>query len=102
MAKKRSDGPITVLIVEDEPLLLLYAEDFLSEAGFKTLTAPNADDAIAILERIAEIHIIFTDVQMPGSMDGLHLAEAVRDRWPPIAIVVTSGQLLSALRPSDK
>lgn len=85
------NSPVRVLIVDDEPVLRIYAEDFLSDAGFDTLSTSNADDAVAILEVHREIHIAFTDISMPGSMDGLRLAHVVRRRWPPIAIIITSG-----------
>lgn len=80
-----------VLVVEDEPILLMSAMDLAEDAGFKAYGATNADDAIHLLEKHADIRILFTDVDMPGSMDGLRLAHAVRDRWPPVKIIVTSG-----------
>lgn len=82
-----------VLVVEDEPLLRLMAVDLVEEAGFTAIEAANADEAVAILEQRQDIRIVFTDVDMPGSMDGLKLALAVRDRWPPIEIIVTSGHV---------
>jgi two-component system, response regulator PdtaR len=82
---------IAVLVVEDEPLTRMDVVDQLEEAGFKVLQAANADLAINILETNPAIGVLFTDIDMPGSMDGLKLAAAVRDRWPPIRIVVTSG-----------
>jgi CheY-like chemotaxis protein len=82
-----------VLIVEDEFLLRMDAVDMIASAGFDTLEAVNADDAIEILETRPDIAVVFTDIQMPGSMDGLKLARAVRGRWPPIKIVATSGQV---------
>ena len=85
--------PYAVLIVEDEAILRLHAVDMVEEAGFTAIEAKNADEAIAILESRSDISLLFTDVHMPGSMDGLKLAHAVRDRWPPIKIVVVSGQL---------
>jgi CheY-like chemotaxis protein len=81
-----------VLVVEDETLIRMDIVDQIEAAGFEALQASNADEAIAILERNLNIHIVFTDVDMPGSMDGVKLAQAVRGRWPPIKIVVTSGQ----------
>jgi CheY-like chemotaxis protein len=80
-----------VLIVEDELLLRINAADMISGAGFEVVEATNADDAIEILESRRDITVVFTDIQMPGSMDGLKLAHAVRGRWPPIKIVATSG-----------
>ncbi len=85
--------PYAVLIVEDEAILRLHAVDLVEEAGFTAIEASNADEAIAILESRADISLLFTDVHMPGSMDGLKLAHAVRNRWPPIKIVVVSGHL---------
>ena len=82
-----------VLIVEDDLLIRLDAVDMIRAAGFETIEANGADEAIAILERRRDITVVFTDVQMPGSMDGLRLAAAVRDRWPPIKIILVSGQL---------
>jgi CheY-like chemotaxis protein len=83
-----------VLVVEDEALILLATAEDLREAGFTVYEATNADQAIALLETHAEIRILFTDVDMPGSMDGLKLSAAVRDRWPPTQIIVTSGKTL--------
>jgi DNA-binding NtrC family response regulator len=85
--------PPAVLIVEDEPLLRIHAADIVEEAGFIAIEAGNADEAVRILEARDDILLLFTDVQMPGSMDGLKLAHAVRDRWPPIKIVIVSGHL---------
>ena len=82
----------TVLIVEDEPLVRLCAVETLEDAGFAVIEAGNADEAIRILESRLDIRVVFTDIHMPGSMDGLKLAHAVRNRWPPIKIIVTSGR----------
>jgi two-component system, response regulator PdtaR len=83
-----------VLIVEDEFLIRMDAVDMIRSAGFDVLEAENADGAIVILESRSDITVVFTDVQMPGSMDGLKLAAAIRGRWPPIKIVATSGLLM--------
>jgi CheY-like chemotaxis protein len=85
------------LVVEDECLIRLHAVDMIREAGFETIEAANADQAISILETRADITAVFTDVQMPGSMDGLKLARAIRGRWPPIKIVATSGNVIVPL-----
>ena len=82
---------IAVLVVEDEPITRMDVVDQLEEGGFQVFQAPDADRAIKILESNPAIRVLFTDVDMPGSMDGLKLAAAVRDRWPPIRIVVASG-----------
>ena len=84
-----------VLVVEDEPLMLIDAVDLVTEAGFEAIRAKNADEAIRILESRDDIRIVFTDVNMPGSMDGIKLAHAVRHRWTPIEIIVTSGLTLA-------
>jgi CheY-like chemotaxis protein len=82
-----------ILVVEDELLLRLMAVDIVEDAGFEALAAATADEALAILEaRADDVRLVFTDIQMPGSMDGLRLAHAVRDRWPPVELVVTSGR----------
>ena len=82
-----------VLVVEDEPLLRMMALDVVEEAGFEAVEARDADEAIQILEARTDIRIVFTDVDMPGSMNGLRLAAAIRDRWPPIDIIITSGHV---------
>jgi two-component system, response regulator PdtaR len=85
--------PPLVLVVEDEFLVRINALSLLEEAGFSVIEAGSADDAIALLESRKDIRIVFTDINMPGSMDGLRLAHAIRDRWPPIDIVLTSGRM---------
>ncbi|WP_313618515.1 response regulator [Agrobacterium sp.] len=80
-----------VLVVEDEPLLLMAAVDLVEEAGFEALEARNADEAIELLNARQDIRIVFTDIDMPGSMDGMKLAAMVRDRWPPVEIIIVSG-----------
>jgi len=82
-----------VLVVEDEPFIRMAAVDFISEAGFEPLEAAGATEAIAILESRPDIRLVFTDVEMPRGIDGLKLAALIRDRWPPIEIVVTSGYM---------
>ena len=91
MGLVESKGPV-VLIVEDEFLLRMDAADIIAAAGFEVVEAENADQAIEILEARRDITVVFTDIQMPGSMDGLKLAAAIRGRWPPIKIVATSGR----------
>ena len=81
-----------VLVVEDEALVRLTICEGLASEGYEVLSAATADEAIEILASCNDISTVFTDVEMPGSMDGLKLAAAVRDRWPPINIVVTSGK----------
>jgi CheY-like chemotaxis protein len=81
-----------VLVVEDEILIRMNAMAMVEDAGFEALAASDADEAIRILESRNDIRAVFTDVHMPGSMDGIRLASVVRDRWPPVALIVTSGQ----------
>jgi CheY-like chemotaxis protein len=85
--------PSVVLVVEDEMLLRMRAVDMVEDAGFTAVEAVDADEAVAILESRSDIALLFTDIQMPGSMDGLRLAHAVHERWPPIKIILVSGQL---------
>src|SRR4029079_2353664 len=86
-----------VLVVEDEMVLRMRAVDIVEDAGFTAVQAVNADEALRILEGRADIALLFSDIQMPGSMDGLKLAHAVHDRWPSIKIVLVSGHV----QPSD-
>jgi two-component system, response regulator PdtaR len=84
--------PPVVLVVEDEPLLRMLAVEVVEEAGFLAIEAGDADEAVMLLESRTDITLLFTDINMPGSMDGLKLAHAVRNRWPPIKILVVSGK----------
>jgi len=80
-----------VLVVEDEALIRMDIADQLEREGFVVFEAANADQAIIVLDAQPSVRIMFTDIDMPGSMDGLKLAAAVRHRFPPIQIIVTSG-----------
>jgi CheY-like chemotaxis protein len=93
MVLDHSAVPAVVLVVEDEMLLRMRAVDMVEDAGFTSVEAVDADEAVAILESRSDIALLFTDIQMPGSMDGLKLAHAVHKRWPPIKIILVSGQL---------
>ena len=92
-----SSGPTgsstNVLVVEDEMVLRMRAVDIVEDAGFTAVQAVNADEALSILESRSDIALLFSDIQMPGSMDGLKLAHAVHDRWPSIKIILVSGQV---------
>lgn len=85
--------PPTMLIVEDEPLIRMCAVDFAEEAGYHAHEAKDAAEAMAVLESGDEIGILFTDITLPGPMDGLALAEEVAQRWPATKIIVASGAL---------
>ena len=93
MTRALSEERPVVLVVEDDFLIREYAVEVINEAGFEAIEAGNADEAIRILEGRSDIRIVFTDVHMPGSIDGLKLAHAIRGRWPPIKLIVTSGQM---------
>ena len=82
-----------ILVVEDDTLIRLNAADMVRDLGFEVIEAVDSDQAISILERTEGISVVFTDVQMPGSMDGLRLVALVRDRWPPVALLITSGRV---------
>jgi CheY-like chemotaxis protein len=81
-----------ILVVEDEFLLRQAALAIVEDAGFEALAAASADEALSILEARDDVCLVFTDIQLPGSMDGLKLAHAVRDRWPPVELILTSGR----------
>jgi CheY-like chemotaxis protein len=83
-------GKPVILVVEDEVLVRMMAVIVAEESGFEAISAATADEAIKILESRSDIRLVFTDVNMPGSMNGLRLAHAVRGRWPPVELLVTS------------
>src|SRR5213078_4635470 len=86
--------PIVVVVAEDEPLLRMLAVEALSESGLVAIEAGHASAALDICKsRADEIDVLFTDVRMPGSMDGLELAHRVHERWPGISVVIVSGNL---------
>ena len=91
-AGNRKMNNAVVLVVEDHPLIRLSAMELVKAAGFHAIGAENADAAIAILEARADIRLVFTDVEMPGSIDGLKLVHYIRDRWPPVHLIVVSGR----------
>ncbi|SHF88036.1 Response regulator receiver domain-containing protein [Loktanella atrilutea] len=82
-----------ILVVEDEPLIRMEAVDMIEDAGFRVYDAANADAALVLMELHEDIGILFTDIDMPGSMDGMELATHVRNVWPPVAIVIASGKV---------
>ena len=91
MMNSYSQNAPVVLLVEDEPLVRMAAADDLQEAGFHVLEAGNADVALAVLESCSDdVRVLFTDIDMPGSMNGLDLAETVQQRWPHISLLISS------------
>ncbi len=92
MTLTEPNTPPVVLVAEDEPLVRMTAADTLEDAGFRVLEAVNADAALVVLEACSEeVQVLFTDVNMTGSMDGMALAEQVHQRWPHIRLLVASG-----------
>jgi CheY-like chemotaxis protein len=87
-----------VLVVEDEDLVRMMATDMLEDVGFTVVEAASADEAWDILESRTDIDVLFTDIEMPGSMNGFALAARVAERWPHIRLVVTSGRYRPAPR----
>lgn len=87
--------PVIVLLVEDETLVRMIAAEVLrEESGFKVIEAANADEALTVLEATADVRVLVTDVEMPGSLNGFTLARVGKQAWPHIGIVVTSGRLV--------
>src|SRR6187431_2450702 len=103
MLPEPAGSPPNVLVVEDEMVLRMKAIDIVEDAGYTAIEAVNADEALAILESRSDISLLFSDIQMPGSMDGLKLAHAVHDRWPGIKIILVSGRInpTEAEKPED-
>jgi CheY-like chemotaxis protein len=89
-----NNGRAVVLIVEDSPMIRLGAVDLVLSAGYEAIEASDADEAIRILESRDDIDLVFTDVQMPGTMDGIKLSHYIRDRWPPVKLIVASGETI--------
>ena len=83
---------IAALVVEDDALVRFDLAQTLEAEGYKTFEAADAAEAIAVLEANSEIRVVFTDIEMPGTMDGLALSHYVRKRWPPTIIVIGSGR----------
>jgi CheY-like chemotaxis protein len=88
-----STQPI-ILVVEDDPIIRMGAVQLVVDAGFGVLEADSADEAIRILEARSDVHLVFTDVGMPGTMDGIRLAHYIRRRWPPVKLIVASGKAI--------
>lgn len=89
---KDPSTPFVVLVVDDEPLIRMYATDVLEDAGFRVVEADNADVALTMLDRHPEIGVLFTDIHMPGQFDGLTLARKVYERRPDIQLIIVSGK----------
>jgi two-component system, response regulator PdtaR len=92
MPQSATQRPV-ILIVEDEFLIRMATAEAIKDAGFEVIEASDADAAIVVLESRSDIRVVFTDIHMPGSMDGAKLAHAIRNPWPPVRIVATSGRV---------
>jgi CheY-like chemotaxis protein len=86
-----NNGKAVVLVVEDSAIIRMGAVDLVLSAGYEVLEAGDADEAIRILEARDDVDLVFTDVQMPGTMDGIKLSHYIRDRWPPVKLIIASG-----------
>lgn len=88
------NGKAVVLIVEDSPIIRMGAVDLMESSGYVALEADSADEAIRLLESRTDIDLVFTDIEMPGTMDGIKLSHHIRNRWPPVKLIVASGQAI--------
>ena len=98
MSDRRNEtaGPrqdVKVLVVEDELFVRLMAVDAIEDAGYVAIEAEDGDKALAMLDGRDDIDILFSDIKMPGTLDGLALVQKVRERWPSMPIILTSGHL---------
>ena len=87
------DNPLVILLVEDEVLVRMVAADVLEDAGFTVLESASAEEALTLLETRSDVQVLFTDVNMPGALDGLGLAQTVHNRSPEISILIGSGRI---------
>jgi DNA-binding NtrC family response regulator len=90
--KARAIGKLLILLVEDDPVIRWASADMLCEEGFCVIEAGDADSALLILHARSDVRVLFTDIDMPGSIDGLELANEARKLWPALRILVTSGK----------
>src|SRR3954471_2617604 len=90
------DNPVVILLVEDEVLVRMVAADVLEDAGFTVLESASAEEALRLLETRSDVQVLFTDVNMPGALDGLGLAQTVHERSPAVGILIGSGRIRPA------
>ena len=93
MGQSKPIGSDTILIVEDEAIVRFELVDLFEEEGYRVYAAASADEAIALLDKHGEVRVVLTDIEMPGSMDGLKLAHYIRNRFPPTLLLVASGRV---------
>ena len=93
----------TIIVVDDEALIRMHGASMLEDAGYSVVEAASADEAIAILEGTTDVRLLFSDVDMPGRMNGIALAELVHERWPNVRLLLTSGHhhIADAQLPDD-
>lgn len=99
MSEKDASPLPIVVVAEDDFLLRMLATDILTDQGYAVLEAESAEVALMMLESTSNVRLLFTDVQMPGALDGMELARRVCERWPLVPVLVTSGQ--RRIRPGD-
>lgn len=92
MGQSKPINSKTILIVEDEAIVRFELIDLFEEEGFHVYSAADAEEAIAILDQHGEVRVVLTDINMPGTMDGLKLARYVRNRFPPTLLLIASGR----------
>lgn len=92
MGQRMPPARPVILVVEDEPLQRLMAVDLVEEAGFDVVDVAGAAEAVRVLESRPDIRVVFTDIDMPGGLSGMQLAATIRDRWPPIELIIVSGR----------
>ncbi|MDB5531992.1 MAG: response regulator receiver domain protein [Hyphomicrobiales bacterium] len=98
-----SNSPaLSILVVDDDLMMRMLSGCMVESAGFNAVSAKNADDAIRVLEGQSDIRVVFTDVNMPGSMNGMELAAVIGRRWPAIGVLVTSGDASSEVLPAGR
>jgi CheY-like chemotaxis protein len=92
MATSADARPTYVLVVEDDPILLMMMVEFVENAGCEAVEATTIADSIRLLETRTDIRTVFTDLDMRGSTAGMQLAVTIRDRWPPVELIMISSQ----------
>ena len=90
-----------VLVVEDQPIIRMEAVQVIKDAGYVVLDASNTDDAMTILEERPDIRAVFTEIRVPGRLNGMDLARAIAERWPLIRLIVTSSASKVGNFPAD-
>lgn len=92
MGQSQPLTPTCVLVIESDPVLMMGMVDFVEQAGCQAVEAMTVDEAVAILETRTDIRTVFADLDMRGSIPGMKLALSIRDRWPPIELLLISAQ----------